>query len=181
MNESDARFLEQLKKLYASAFDLTEEAASGEWMFRIYGHFNADHSGYVMRNPRNTCCRKKPSFGKQIVRNIFSFWRKQRKHRLIRRGFAVHPVGGGLWLVQSQAWPSAAEHDCRCRAADCLHRSRHILSDLFQQEPLAGRCVRVYFYRVRRSGLDSAAAKRLFEQLFALFHDCRGCHRRGVY
>lgn len=43
MNESDARFLEQLKKLYASAFDLTEEAASGEWMFRIYGHFNAEH------------------------------------------------------------------------------------------------------------------------------------------
>lgn len=65
MNESDARFLEQLKKLYASAFDLTEEAASGEWMFRIYGHFNADHSGYVLS--------KKPSFGKQIVRNIFSF------------------------------------------------------------------------------------------------------------
>ena len=127
------------------------------------------------------CFQKKPSFGKQIVRNIFSFWRKQRNPRLIRRGFAVHPVGGGLWLVQSQAWPSAAEHDCRCRAADCLHRSRHILSDLFQQEPLAGRCVRVYFYRVRRSGLDSAAAKRLFEQLFALFHDCRGCHRRGVY
>ena len=48
MNESDARFLEQLKKLYASAFDLTEEAASGEWMFRICGHFNADHSGYVL-------------------------------------------------------------------------------------------------------------------------------------
>ena len=48
MNESDARFLEQLKKLYASAFDLTEEAASGEWMFRIYGHFNADHSSYVL-------------------------------------------------------------------------------------------------------------------------------------
>lgn len=48
MNESVARFLEQLKKLYASAFDLTEEAASGEWMFRIYGHFNADHSGYVL-------------------------------------------------------------------------------------------------------------------------------------
>ena len=58
MNESDARFLEQLKKLYASAFDLTEEAASGEWMFRIYGHFNADHSGFG---------KYKRQFGKRIL------------------------------------------------------------------------------------------------------------------
>lgn len=41
-------FLEKLKKMYAPSFDLTEDAASGGWIFPVYGHFNVDNAGYVL-------------------------------------------------------------------------------------------------------------------------------------